>query len=247
MTNPEFARWDEAVAKATRDAADRLSGLEPIKESDLEDALLPSLNASGLGPFAAVGAQKVEINSGWLPPRPGRGKGYGTPGKPDIICNPDEPAGEWTLLVECKWDSGLHEATWDMFKLTNLIHGGQGKRGYMVVGAAASHWRNGGMGTELFGTAVNQGSSRELVGADPQSETRRKHWIQDLSKESAGYPLMAPHSWETRHLASARVKSTSWELRAAVIEQPDDSDFESTKDWFPGEPLKHDGSGWSQM
>lgn len=244
MTNPEFALWDAAVADATRDAAMRLGKLDAIKEADLEDALLPSLNASGLGPFAAVGAQKVEINSGWLPPRPGRGKGYGKPGKPDMICNPE---GDWALLIECKWDSGLHQATWDMLKLTNLIHGDQGKRGYMVVGASESEWEKAQMGCEFFGSDLNEGSSRALVGADPRSDTRRKHWIDDLSKESAGYPLMAPKAWTTRHLASAKVESTSWELRAAVIEQPADSDFESTKEWFPNEPLKHDGANWSQM
>lgn len=244
MINPEFALWDEAVAAATRDAAMRLGKLDAIKESDLEDALLPSLNASGLGPFAAVGAQKFEINSGWLPPRPGRGKGYGKPGKPDIICNPE---GDWTLLIECKWDSGLHEATWDMFKLTNLIRGDQGKRGYMVIGASESEWEKAQMGGELFDCEVNSGSSRALVGADPQTERRSKHWIEDLAKESAGYPLIAPKAWTTRRLASAKVESTKWEVRAAVIEQPDESDFESTKDWFPGEPLKHDSADWSQM
>jgi hypothetical protein len=202
---------DRAIARAIFAVAGEAQaeahevGIQHVAEADVRRALRRALQMQLGRVVTPEGASGFK-----LPTWPGRLLG------PDVVVrHADDAATRWRAFVEVKWcrENTMHEALWDLLKLSLAVGLDGVESAYLVVGAPDKRWATTAPCAELLNDAV--WDTRELF------ERYESQWRWLLQGNKSARPTRLPAKIATTRLATVPIHladGPTWELRAARVE-----------------------------
>lgn len=193
---------NQLIAEATTGAAPLLEARAqmkdgPLKEEDLEQALLKALDELGQ---AAVKNRRLPTPD-WQP----------QPGNTDLILpSVEEPR----VVAELKWcsENKVYEALWDMIKMASATGTETTEAAYLIYAAPEHYWQKPvECAEEIF--------FRRASHITALIHDHLDWWRRFILGDSTGRPLKAPRVIEQRVVCEPRleVAAKSWQIRAIRV------------------------------